>query len=174
MTDRLTEMLEHVANVSNPPVEQWNPAHCADMDLLITHNGDWVHEGRVMTRKKLVKLFASILKKEANEHFLVTPVEKVRISVENTPFIVVGAEQIGDLWFLTNNLDEVIELNSDCQLDVSDDQNPILFWRRNLTARISQSVMYQWQIHALDHDGFVDGKLYLSSGNDRFLIGQDN
>ncbi|WP_161599280.1 DUF1285 domain-containing protein [Reinekea blandensis] len=172
MSDRLTEMLSYIKDIKTPPVEQWNPEHCADMDLIIARNGEWIHEGRIMTRKKMVRLFASILKQEGDEFYLVTPVEKVRITVENTPFLITSAELIEDRWFLTNNLGEVREFTKDCQLDIEDDQNPILYWRRNLTARVNQSVMYQWQMHALDHGGLTEEGLFLNSGDDRICIGR--
>lgn len=172
MTDRLGAMLKYIDAEKKPPVERWTPEHCADMDLVITQKGDWVHEGRVMTRQKLVKLFSSILIKEANDYFLVTPVEKIRITVENTPFVVVSAEQIEGRWFMTNNLGEVAELTSQSQLSIQDEQNPFVLWRRNLSARISQSVMYQWQVYALDHGGLLDGNLYLTCANEQILIGQ--
>jgi len=167
---RLDELLKQISAQSSPPVELWKPEHCADMDLVIRHDGQWVHEGSVIERAPLVKLFASILKYEAGEYYLVTPVEKVRIKVENTPFIVCRAEHINDRWFMTNNLGEVKELTNEVQLNVSDDQNPVIFWRSNLTARINQSVMYQWQTYALDHDGLQDSKLWLHSGEDSILL----
>jgi hypothetical protein len=74
------------------PVEQWDPPLSGDMDLCIKANGEWYHEGRLITRQSLVKLFASILKKEGEDYFLVSPVEKWRITVEDTPFLVVAAE----------------------------------------------------------------------------------
>lgn len=74
------------------PVERWNPPLSGDMDLCIKANGEWYHEGRLITRQPLVKLFSSILKKEGSDYFLVSPVEKWRITVEDAPFLVVGAE----------------------------------------------------------------------------------
>lgn len=74
------------------PLEQWNPPLSGDMDLCIKANGEWYHEGRLITRQPLVKLFSSILKKEGDDYFLVSPVEKWRIQVEDAPFLVVGAE----------------------------------------------------------------------------------
>lgn len=169
--DRLSDLLKQIEGQKEPPVESWNPEHCADMDLIITRSGDWVHEGTKISRPKLVKLFASILKKEGDDYFLVTPVEKVGIKVESTPFIVTTSELIGGQWFMTNNLGEVSQLTGASELDLRDDQNPLILWRRNLPARINQNVMYQWQMHALDNGGLQDGVLYLNSGDDKLVIG---
>tara|TARA_Y100000296_G_C5119062_1_gene229376 strand:- start:137 stop:748 length:612 start_codon:yes stop_codon:yes gene_type:complete len=72
-----------LANGKLPPVHQWNPSLSGDMDLVIKSNGEWVHEGGLIKRKSLVRLFSSILKKEGDDYFLVTPVEKWRIQVED-------------------------------------------------------------------------------------------
>lgn len=169
--DSLTSILNQISKQSDPPVDQWDPEHCNDMDLVITRQGDWVHEGSVISRKKLVKLFSTILKREGDDYFLVTPVEKVGIKVENTPFVVVSTEIIDDRWFITNNLGDIREMTDDVRLDISDDQNPKLFWRRNLTARVNQNVMYQWQMHALDNNGLADGKLWLHNADAKHLLG---
>ena len=65
-----------------PPVELWNPIHCGDAGLEILRDGTWLHQGTRMTRESLVRLFASILRKDADgETYLVTPVEKIRVRV---------------------------------------------------------------------------------------------
>ena len=76
------------AESAAPPVEQWHPPLCGDMDLVIRRNGEWVHNGGVIERAALVKLFASVLKREGEDYFLVTPVEKWRIRVEDAPLFI--------------------------------------------------------------------------------------
>ncbi len=75
-----------------PPLEKWHPEQVADMDLIIKANGEWWHEGGYMTRESLVSLFATILWKEENngtvEYFLKTPVQKLRIQVEDVPLLI--------------------------------------------------------------------------------------
>ena len=75
-----------------PPVDKWNPPLSGDIDIVIERSGQWRHDGELIKRQTLVTLFASILKKEGNEHFLVTPVEKWRIRVEDAPFLVNSVE----------------------------------------------------------------------------------
>jgi hypothetical protein len=72
-----------------PPVETWNPAHCGDIDIRIARDGTWYHEGTPVGRKELVRLFSTILRKDPDGFVLVTPAEKMRIVVEDVPFLAV-------------------------------------------------------------------------------------
>lgn len=79
-----------------PPVERWNPPLSGEMDVRITRNGDWHHEGALIQREALVKLFASILRRdEDGQYYLVTPVEKWRIRVDDAPFVAVRLDVTG-------------------------------------------------------------------------------
>jgi hypothetical protein len=75
-----------------PPVHLWNPPFCGDLDMEIRSDGTWFYNGTPIGRPALVKLFSSILKREEGKYFLVTPVEKVGIRVEDAPFVAVDAE----------------------------------------------------------------------------------
>ncbi|MEN6671274.1 DUF1285 domain-containing protein [Psychrobacter sp. B38] len=94
--DALSQYLKTTAGVREgraiPPLEKWNPQNVADMDLVIKANGEWWHEGSKVTRESLVSLFASILWKEESEgvteYFLKTPVQKIRIQVEDAPLFI--------------------------------------------------------------------------------------
>ena len=90
-----------------PPVEQWNPPFCGDIDMRIARDGTWFYGGTPIGRPALVRLFSTILRKDSDGYVLVTPVEKVGIKVEDAPFLAVemivahqGAGQV--LRFLTN------------------------------------------------------------------------
>jgi len=72
-----------------PPVHLWNPPFCGDIDIQIDREGLWFHEGTRITRQPLVNLFSSVLKREADEYFLVTPAEKCRIQVKVAPLRVI-------------------------------------------------------------------------------------
>ena len=74
------------------PVHLWNPPFCGDLDMRIARDGTWFHEGTPIGRPALVRLFANILKREGDAYFLVTPVEKVGITVEDAPFVAVDFE----------------------------------------------------------------------------------
>ena len=79
-----------------PPVEKWDPDFCGDINLTIALDGRWFYEGSPIGRASLVQLFASVLKREGDSYFLVTPVEKVGITVEDTPFLVTQWEKTTD------------------------------------------------------------------------------
>ncbi|HEY0223369.1 MAG TPA: DUF1285 domain-containing protein, partial [Pseudolabrys sp.] len=72
-----------------PPVHLWNPPFCGDIDMRIASDGTWFYQKTPIGRPALVKLFASVLKREGDKYFLVTPVEKVGIVVEDAPFLAV-------------------------------------------------------------------------------------
>src|SRR3990167_6848533 len=91
-----------------PPVHLWNPPHCGDIDIVIKKDGLWFHEGTPIGREALVRLFSAVLRKDPDGFHLVTPVEKMKITVEDAPFIAVRVDKVGDtLKFLTNVGDEV-------------------------------------------------------------------
>src|ERR1700738_2931195 len=90
-----------------PPVEQWNPPYCGDIDMKIARDGTWFYCGTPIGRPALVRLFSTILRKDRDGYVLVTPVEKVGIKIEDAPFLALemtvahqGADQV--LRFLTN------------------------------------------------------------------------
>ena len=136
-----------------PPVEQWNTPLSGDMDLRIASDGTWYHEGDAIERQKLVKLFASILKREGGEYFLITPVEKWRIQVDDAPFVAVNLEVVGEgtphqgLVFTCIAGDTVIAgKDNPIRVDVdpvSKEPAPYVLLRRNLEAKISRAVYYQ-------------------------------
>lgn len=134
-----------------PPVEKWHPDLSGDMDILIKRNGDWVHEGTVIQRHTLVKLFSSILKKEGDEYFLVTPVEKWRIQVEDVPFQVTSVEVKKEaarqaLVFSTSVGDTVIagpEHPLRVVTSASGEPAPYLMIRQGMEGLIARSVFYE-------------------------------
>lgn len=95
-----------------PPVHLWNPPFCGDMDMRIARDGTWFYQGSPIGRPGLVRLFSSILKMEEGRYFLVTPVEKVGITVEDAPFVAVdfavsGTGTAQSVTFTTHVEDEV-------------------------------------------------------------------
>jgi hypothetical protein len=72
-----------------PPVHLWNPAYCGEIDMRIVADGTWLYQKTPIGRPALVRLFASVLKREGDRFFLVTPVEKCGIAVDDAPFLAV-------------------------------------------------------------------------------------
>ncbi|QUD87239.1 DUF1285 domain-containing protein [Phenylobacterium montanum] len=131
-----------------PPVHLWNPARSGEIDIVIRRDGRWFHEGAVIGREAMVRLFSTVLRKDPDGYWLVTPAEKLRITVEDAPFIAVRVDREGDaLRFLTNVGDEVIA-GPDHSIRVETDPytgepQPYLHVRRGLEARIARPVFYE-------------------------------
>jgi len=130
-----------------PPVELWDPPFCGDIDLQIKANGDWFYNGTIFKRLSLVKLFASVLKKEADKYFLVTPVEKVGITVEDAPLVLSQWCWLDDaqtMMQVTTNLGDEFLLDKRHPLTISEDGSLYVTVRRNLLAKVHRNVYYQW------------------------------
>ncbi len=131
-----------------PPVEAWNPPFCGDLDMRIARDGTWFYLGTPIGRAPLVKLFSSILRKDGDDYFLVTPVEKVGITVEDAPFVAVDFEATEDgLDFVTNVGDHALA-GPDHPIRVARDPetgepSPYVLIRRNLEALIDRKSFYR-------------------------------
>ena len=101
------------------PVHLWDPPFCGDMDLVIRADGTWVHEGTPIGRPALVRLFANILKREGDSYFLVTPVEKLGIAVEDVPFRAVDLDAAPDALTFTTDMGERVTAGADHPLRIA-------------------------------------------------------
>ncbi|WP_415183603.1 DUF1285 domain-containing protein [Phaeovulum sp.] len=134
-----------------PPVHLWNPAFCGDLDMEIRRDGTWFYLGTPIGRQPLVRLFASILKREGDSYFLVTPVEKVGIRVADVPFIAVDAEATGagptQTLTFTTNVGDTVTASADNPLrvtrDATGEPSPYVHIRRGLEARIDRKTFYR-------------------------------
>ena len=79
-----------------PPVHLWNPDFCGDIDMRIARDGTWYYLGTPIGRKPMVRLFSTIIRRDGDDYFLVTPVEKVGIRVDDAPFVAVALEVLGE------------------------------------------------------------------------------
>lgn len=139
-----------------PPVHLWNPAHSGEIDIVIRKDGTWVHEGGIISREALVRLFSTILRRDPDGFWLVTPVEKLKIRVEDAPFTAVRVDRVGEaLRFVTNVGDEV-EAGRDHALRVETGEDgeprPYLHVRRGLEALVSRPVFYELVEMAAERD----------------------
>jgi hypothetical protein len=131
-----------------PPVQQWNPPFCGDMDMRIARDGTWYYLGSPIGRKPMVQLFAGVLRREDDGcYYLVTPVEKLRIKVDDRPFVAVDlAAEHGLLAFRTN-VDDVVTADAahpiKVEIDaVTGEPTPSILVRDRLEALINRSVFY--------------------------------
>jgi uncharacterized protein len=147
-----------------PPVEQWNPPFCGDIDMWIAADGTWFYQKSPIGRVPLVRLFASILKREDDNYFLVTPVEKVGIVVEDAPFLAVelAVEQGagGPALCFRTNVDDVVQAGPGHALRFEPEAGtgglkPYLHVRRNLWAKVTRALFYD--LVALGEERDIDG-----------------
>ena len=166
-----------------PPVEKWNPPFCGDIDMHILRNGKWTYMGSEIKRPAMIKLFSNIIRLDDDGHYyLVTPVEKVRIKVDDVPFVAVSMNKIKDegvncLSFTTNVQDEVT-LSKENPIEIiindNDEPSPYITVRKNLKALISRSVYYD--LINMAEEEIIDDKKFLviKSNNTLFKLYEIN
>ncbi len=135
-----------------PPVHLWDPPFCGDLDIRIARDGTWFYLGTPIGRKELVKLFSSILRRDSEDYFLVTPVEKVGIRVDDAPFVAVDFEADGEgrnqvLTFVTQ-VDDRVPAGPDHPIRVERDPetgepSPYVNVRARLEALIDRKSFYR-------------------------------
>lgn len=160
-----------------PPVHLWNPAHSGEIDIVIKADGRWVHEGATINRAPLVRLFSTVLRRDPDGYWLVTPVEKMKITVEDAPFIATALDANVDaagrpLLRFTTNVGDEVEAGPEHLIRVeidpaTDEPRPYLHVRRGLEALISRPVFYELVEMAAERDG----TLGVESGGTWFPIG---
>lgn len=135
-----------------PPVHQWNPPFCGDIPMQIKANGQWFYQGTPIARLPLVKLFSSVLRRDDDEaYYLVTPVERVRITVDDAPFFAGQMERIEEngvayLRFTTLTGDVVVadaEHPLRVDYDAAGEPRPYVRVRDRLDALIGRNVFYE-------------------------------
>ncbi|MGR3564556.1 MAG: DUF1285 domain-containing protein [Heliomarina sp.] len=135
-----------------PPVHLWDPEFCGDLDMTIARDGTWFYLGTPIGRPELVRLFSTILKKEDDKYFLVTPVEKVGITVEDAPFVAVDFETKGEgrdqFLTFTTNVGDTAMAGPDHPIRVERDPetgepSPYVLIRANLEALIDRKSFYR-------------------------------
>ncbi|MEZ5561104.1 MAG: DUF1285 domain-containing protein [Pseudomonadales bacterium] len=174
--DSLFQTLESLqAQKKLPPVGQWHPERVGAIDIRIDRDGTWYHEGAAFQRHALVKLFATVLRKDPDGYYLVTPAEKLRIEVADAPFLGIdldirGAGEGAELLF-TTNMDDYVVADAEHPLRVTEHQGeprPYLMVRDGLDALISRPVFYR----LVDHATQEDDQLVVYSRGTRFPLGR--
>lgn len=142
--DSIAQSATAAAKKGPPPVHLWNPPFCGDLDMRIARDGTWFYLGTPIGRKPLVKLFSSIIRKDGDRYFLVTPVEKVGIQVDDAPFVAIDFDASGsgrnqELKFTTQVDDEA----------VAGPENPIRVVRHPETGEPSPYILIRTNLEAL-------------------------
>ncbi|MBA4501287.1 DUF1285 domain-containing protein [Marinobacterium marinum] len=164
-----------------PPLEQWNPEFCGDIDMRIARDGRWYYQGSPIGREAMVNMFSRVLWKEDGRYFLKTPVEKVGIQVDDVPFQVVSVEHVrGDrgieLVFTTSTGDRV-RADAEHPIRVAVDPetrepSPYLMIRFGMEGRIGRNLFYQLVELArmVQHGGRTE--LVVDSAGEQFSLGE--
>lgn len=160
MKHRIKKPIQHFENSlnaikvqSNAPVDLWNPKFCGNLDIRISRDGSWFYEGSKINRISLVKLFSSILKKEGEKYFLVTPSEKIGIKVDVAPFMANSLDfhsqgRTQKISF-TTNVGDTFDLDYDHPIRIdynskTSEPIPYVTVRRNLEALIDRKSFYRF------------------------------
>lgn len=157
-----------------PPVELWDPPYCGEINIHIKANGNWTYNNSIFKRMRLVKLLASVIKKEGDDYFLVTPVEKIKITVEQAPFILTkwawqGTEQT-NMVVCTNVGDEFV-LDEEHPITFDEQDEMYVTVRRNLVAKVHRNVYYQWVEMANEVETEKGTELVFNSAHVQFSLG---
>jgi hypothetical protein len=191
--DRLTEILAQIDQQQCPPVHKWHPEHVGEIDIRINTQGFWFHESDLIAREQLVQLFASILwfeKDEAGDgaggiggalvtghYYLVTPVEKLAIVVEDVPFVLHQMEHVGDTWVAVTNTHEQLVIGEEHPVELRfylGQQVPYVRVRYDLWARVNRSIYYQWVTAAMHDQSNENDLLLLRSAGYQFEVARVN
>jgi hypothetical protein len=164
-----------------PPVHLWHPEHCGEIDISIRKDGVWFHEGTPIGREALVRLFSTVLRLDPDGYHLVTPVEKLKIQVEDAPFIATrvdffpGQDGVGGILRFETNVGDVVEAGPDNAIRVETDPatgepRPYLHVRRGLEALIARPVFYELAELAAERDTPEGPRLGVASNGAWFPI----
>src|ERR1700742_21665 len=181
--DGLTAAARDAANAGSgekglPPVHLWNPPFCGDLDMRIASDGTWFYLGTPIGRPALVRLFSTILKREDGKYFLVTPVEKVGIRVDDAPFLAVEMLKMNDergaLLRFRTNVDDWVACDATHRLrfEAAADGGltPYLHVRGDLWAKVTRAGYYD--LVDIGEERVVDGQemFGIASGGEFFVV----
>lgn len=153
-----------------PPVHLWNPPFCGNLDMRIAADGTWFYLGTPIGRPAMVRLFSTVLKREGDDYFLVTPVEKVGIRVDDAPFVAVDADILPDRITFTTNVGDQVVADADNPIILRGDATeprPYVHVRAGLEALIDRKTFYR--LAAAAEDG-PDGRAVVRSGGQTFAL----
>lgn len=148
--DSLFAQLAEQGENKLPPVHLWHPVDVKDIGMRVTRDGTWWYQGSPIRRERMVRLFSRVLRREGEDYFLVTPVEKVRVDVEVAPLLAVRMEirdgENGREIALATNVGDVVVVDSKHPIRVRgtpDAPLPVVAVRDDIEALIVRSVFYE-------------------------------
>lgn len=175
MSEAFLRLRAQLERTNLPPVDKWKPSRVGDIDIRILADGTWLHEKREIKRTNISKLFSTVLVCEDGEYFLKTPMEKLRIAVDDAPFVVVDYETRGQdkdqMVIVRTNFDECVYVDARNRIFMAEHCNetaPYAQIRPGLNARFERSVYYRL---ANDLVTACGDELVLWSCGTRFVLG---
>ena len=177
---KLTQLFEAVGRAAASgrgpaPVHLWDPEACGDIDIRIARDGGWSYQGSPIGRLELVRLFSTVLRRDEDGFWLVTPVEKLRIVVDDAPFLAIGVERSGGTLRFATNVGDVVEAGPDHPLRVETGEDgaprPYVHVRGALDALIGRSVFYELVEMAEPHESPAGLRLGVRSNGAWFDLG---
>ncbi len=174
----LNALMKAVGDQRYPPVHLWNPDFCGDIDMVIKADGTWFYMGTPIGRQKMVRLFSTVLRRDEDGRFyLVTPVEKIGIQVDDAPFVAIRVDQIksdsGPMLIFETNVGDKAIAGPDNPIrvmvdPVSAEPRPYILVRDRLEALVTRAVFYELVELAHEHDG----ELFVTSNGTDFSLGR--
>tara|TARA_Y200000002_G_scaffold138415_1_gene114147 strand:+ start:488 stop:1018 length:531 start_codon:yes stop_codon:yes gene_type:complete len=158
-----------------PPVELWNPALCEGQEFYIDREGEWFYNKSPIKNKKLLNLFSTVLRKDKNEYFLVTPVEKVPVKVELAPYKIIDFEVNDEKVQLITNLNFQFILdktNTTRLINHNDSLIPLVNVRSNIEGFFNRNTYYKLVDLALEKEFIDNNFLYIPSNQINHIIGK--
>lgn len=177
MIDAPESLFKRIAGQSKdslPPVHLWHPENVKDIGMRISRDGTWWYQGSPIRRERMIRMFSRVLRREGDEYFLVTPVEKVRVDVEAAPLLAVRVERRDDggtpeIAFETNTGDIVV---ADAEHPIimrgtAERPTPVVEVRDGIEALLARSVFYE----LVEHADIEDSVLVVRSRGALFELG---
>lgn len=158
-----------------PPVNEWNPELCEGQEFFINREGDWFYNESPIKNNKLVNLFSTVLRKDSEDYYLVTPVEKVLVRVDLAPYKIIDFKINDKSIILQTNLNYDFELNDVNTTKLIKDNNtsiPIVNVRNNIEGFFNRNTYYKLVDWALDRNFIENNFLFLPSNNLNHIIGK--
>lgn len=159
--EAIAKEVEKAAGSKRPPIDQWNPELSGDIDIRIARDGTWIYQGKPLGRESIARLFSTILRREADGHYyLVTPVEKWRIQVEDTPLLAHTLQVEGQgrqqTLTVTTNLGETLTIGEQHPLTVgtyteTGAPRPVIGVFHGVEARLVTAAYYELAEHVTEH-----------------------
>jgi uncharacterized protein len=177
--DGIVGAVKTASSKGPPPVHLWNPAYCGEIEMRIATDGTWFYQKTPIGRPALVKLFASIIKREGDRYFLVTPVEKCGITVDDAPFLAVELRIVpaaaGRLLQFRTNVDDWVDCGPEHRLRFEPEPEtgglkPYVHIRRDLWAKVTRALFFD--LVELGEERLIDGTAMfgVASGGEFFVM----